>query len=132
MDYLAGLGDGLLLGFGDDIRGALNIGGVNTESGLYLAEEVTSYAAGVARVGYAATVKIGARLAPSGTAANVFRNNMKGRFRLGTFRSYRSLSYSQALSRYGSDAAVQAAAGRTNIYFNIYGAGILAGGVFGN
>jgi len=39
-DFFAGFGDTLLLGFGDDLRGALNIGGgINYNSGEYSAGE---------------------------------------------------------------------------------------------
>lgn len=47
MDFAGGLGDAILFGFGDDIRSGLNIdGGINTDSQLYSAGEISSIAAG--------------------------------------------------------------------------------------
>jgi len=57
---------------------------------------------------------------------------MKGAFRFGMAKNYRTVSYTDALAKYGTDAAVQAAAGRTNTFFNLYGAGILTGGALGD
>jgi len=77
-------------------------------------------AAGVGRLAYAA--------ASSGVAANAFRNTLKAVARGGVASNYRAVSYARALERYGSDAAVQAAAGRTNPFFNAYGALVGAAG----
>lgn len=128
VDFAAGLGDGLLLGFGDELRGALNIdGGVNRDSGAYFAGEVTSYTAGGARIAYAGAAKVGARLAPSGAAASAFRNRLKVAFRFGLFRNFRTGTYVAP-----SDALLRAQAGQTNRYLNAYGAGIVVGGASGN
>mgnify|MGYP006904090388 CR=1 FL=1 len=45
VDFSAGLGDVLLLGFGDDIRNWLDIGSVDMSSGAYGAGELTGAAA---------------------------------------------------------------------------------------
>ncbi|MDT8322400.1 MAG: RHS repeat-associated core domain-containing protein [Xanthomonadales bacterium] len=128
VNFAAGLGDGLLFGFGDELRGALNIdGGVNRDSSAYFAGEVTSYTAGGARIAYAGAAKVGARLAPSGAAASAFRNRLKVIFRFGLFRNVRTGTYVAP-----SDALLRAQAGRTDRYLNAYGAGIVGGGAFGD
>jgi RHS repeat-associated protein len=48
VNFSAGFGDVLLLGFGDDLRDALDIGGVNTSSPAYGAGEVTGFVASLA------------------------------------------------------------------------------------
>jgi len=133
VDYSAGLGDALLLGTGDSIRGMLNIsGGVDTSSSEYFAGEITSFAAGGARLLYAGGAKLvsygGSRI--GGVRGAEFavnaRNSLKVVFRGGFFPNYRRYPASQVINRYGVEGATSAA-GRTNNALNTTG-GVLVGG----
>jgi len=119
VDFSAGLGDALLLGFGDDIRGWLDIGSVDTSSTAYDVGSWSSFAFGAGRLGYAALAKGYSVVAPSGAAASAFRSSM--RLKNAPVRD---------LSKYGTDAQLRAAAGRTNPYVNAYGAGVAAAGAY--
>ena len=137
VDFSAGLGDALLLGFGDDLRGALNVdGGVNRESGEYLAGEVTSFAAGGARLLYAGGAKTVSLIGNSigGVKGAEFainaRNGLKVFFRGGLFSSFRNYPASQIINKYGIEGAISAA-GRTNNALNATGA-VLVGGSTAN
>jgi len=111
VNFSAGLGDALLLGAGGPLRAATGAGSVvNQCSPAYAYGSYAALAAGLARAGYAVAAKAGAAVASSGVAAHAFRNTLKTALRGGAARGYRSTSYSQALQRYGSDAAVKAAA----------------------
>lgn len=131
-NFSAGFGDSLLLGFGDDLRNYLGIEGVDVCSDAYTAGATTGIVVGFARLAYAGFAKVGSAFAATGAAALTLRNSAKVAFRFGLFRNWRSLSYSEALRKYGTDAAVKAAAGRTNTNFNTYGAGVGISGAFGS
>jgi RHS repeat-associated protein len=77
---------------------------------------------GAGRLLYAGVAKVGARLATDGVAAHAFRNSLK-RFARGPLAgsNYRIRPYENMLEKYGSDAAVKAAAGRTNPMANAFG-----------
>jgi RHS repeat-associated protein len=123
----AGFGDALLLGLGDELRDLSGAGDfVDPCSDAYGNGELAALAAGVGRLAYAAVAKAGAAAAASGAAANAVRNSLKGAARLGAAKGYRAVSYGRALEKYGSDAAVRAAAGRTDPFFNALGAGVAA------
>ncbi len=132
--FSAGLGDALLLGFGDDLRDLFNIdGGIDRCSKEYKGGEIASFAVGGARVAYAGIAK-GISLVPrvTGAQAASARNTLKKIFRGGLFPNARRYPYSQLLKKYGSDAAVKAAAGRTNTSLNAIGAGIATGAAVNN
>lgn len=123
VDASAGLGDALLLGFGDDIGSYFGINGVVDQSLIsYRVESYGALAAGGVRIAYGGVVKGYSYMAPPGAAASAFRQKAKGWFRFGIGRKWRPPS----LSKYSSDAALRAAAGRTNPYVNAYGAGVTA------
>ncbi|MBA2238306.1 MAG: hypothetical protein H0W24_06360 [Lysobacter sp.] len=125
VNFCAGAGDALLLGFGDDARDLLGIdGGVDVESGAYEAGAVASFAVGGGRIAYAGAVKGYSVVAGYGAAASAFRSQARNIFRLGAAQAWRRPD----LSRYGTDAALRAAAGRTNPAVNVYGAGVAAAG----
>lgn len=127
VDFSAGLGDGLLLGTGPYIRDALGIGSVSTCSCAYSAGSWASFAAGGARLAYAGIAKAGSVLASSGQAASAFRDTLKSCMRGGMGKDFRKPD----LSKYGSDAALREAAGRTNTGVNAYGAGVAGGAAVG-
>jgi RHS repeat-associated protein len=95
---------------------------------FYEGGEWASLLLGGGRLLYAGAAKVGARLAPNGQAANLFRNDLKWVFRGGLFRNFRRYPYQRSLDKYGSDAAVKAAAGRTNGPLNAVGGVSFAGG----
>jgi len=132
-DFSAGLGDALLFGFGDELRAGVEQltglqSGVDRCSSFYTAGEYAALAAGLSRLAYAGIAK-GITLVPTLTGAQVAsaRNTLKLIFRGGSFPNYRTYTYGQLLEKYGTDAAVKAAAGRTNQGLNVAGAGIAAG-----
>ncbi len=120
VNFSAGLGDGLLLGFGDDFRSLAGINGVNQCSSAYQYGGYVSFAAGGARLIYAGLVKGGSILASSGAAASAFRGRVKFGFRLGFGRNWRKPN----LSKYKTDDALRQASGRSNKAINTYGAGV--------
>lgn len=80
---------------------------------------------GGARLAYAGLAKFGAARAESGVAASAFRSNLRTWFGGGkTFRP-------PNISKYETDAALKAAAGRTNPPANAWGAGAAAAGATG-
>ena len=128
VDFSAGLGDALLLGFGDDIRDLTGIsGGVDECSLSYRGGALASFVIGGARVAYAGIVKGGSLLASSGASASAFRTSLRNRFRLGFGKGWRPPD----LARYPTDDALRAAAGRTNPWLNAYGAGVAVSGAVG-
>ncbi len=127
VDFSAGLGDGLLLGTGPYIRDALDIGSVNGCSCAYSAGSWVSMAGGVGRMAYAGIAKAGSALASSGAAASAFRSELKSCMSAGLTKDIRKPD----LSKYGSDDALRAAAGRTNLGVNAYGAGVAGAGATG-
>jgi RHS repeat-associated protein len=125
VDFSAGLGDAILLGLGDDLRDLLEVdGGVNPCSNVYRYGGWASAALGVGRLSYAALAKGYSIFAPSGAAASVFRHRLKTVFRGGAARNWRPPD----LSKYPTDDALRAGAGRTNLPMNVYGAGVTAAG----
>ena len=129
-NFSLGLVDDLSFGLGPIARGALGIpGGENRCSTAYKAGEYAAIAAGLGRLAYAGAAKAIAFTAANGAEAAASRNLLKQVFR-GPFAGsgYRVYSYEQLLEKYGSDAAVQAAAGRTNRVINAIGADAGVGG----
>ncbi len=121
VDIAAGLGDSLLLTFGDDLRALVNLDQfVDRCSDAYKIGGYGAVLFGGGRLVYAAVAKGYSLVAPSGAAASAARSAFKNVFRLGGGRDWRQPD----LSRYGTDDALRAAAGRTNPYANLYGAGI--------
>lgn len=111
------------------MRDAAGLDGVvNRCSGAYTAGSWTPVVIGGSRLAYAGIAK-GISLVPglTGEQANLARNVLKVTFRGGAFPNYRWYPYAKALADKGSDAAVKAAAGRTNKTFNELGT-VLAGG----
>jgi len=128
VDFSAGLGDALLLSFGDELRDLSGVsGGVDECTTAYNAGALTSFAFGGARVAYAGLAKGGSILASSGASASAFRTSLRNVFRLGIGTSWRQPN----LARYGTDQALRAAAGRTNPFINVYAAGVAAAGAAG-
>ncbi len=127
MDFSAGLGDALLLGFGDELRDLLGIDGVNRCSEAYGLGEIASLAAGTGRLAYAGAAK-GISMLPqiTGAQASAARNVIKRVARGGLFPNARVYPYDRLLQKYGSDAAVKAAAGRTDNRVNALGAAVAA------
>lgn len=83
VDVSAGLGDALLFGFGDDLRDALGIEGVDECSGAFATGSYISLGAGISRLGYAVAAKGISVLASSGAAASVGREQLKNISRFG-------------------------------------------------
>lgn len=128
VDFSAGLGDALLLSFGDELRELADVsGGVDECATAYSAGAITSFAFGGARVAYAGLAKGGSILASSGASASAFRAMLRNRFSLTLSRNWRQPN----LAKYTTDDALRAAAGRTNPLANAYGAGIAAAGAAG-
>jgi hypothetical protein len=128
VDFSAGFGDALLLGFGDDLRGFAGVnGGINQCTGAYKIGSGLSFAFGGARIAYAGLAKGGSFFASSGIAASQFRNKIKNAFRFGAGKAWRKPN----LSKYPTDAALRAASGKTNAPLNTYGAGVAAAGAAG-
>lgn len=125
-DFGAGLGDVLTFGMTDLARDALGVA-VDECSGAYTAGMWTGFALGAARLGYAVLVRGMSMMAASGAAASAGRATLKTIFRLGLGGSWRN----PAVGRYATDAALRAAAGRTNIWMNLYGAGMAVTGATG-
>ncbi|GAA6172458.1 hypothetical protein NBRC116592_21280 [Colwellia sp. KU-HH00111] len=121
VNFSAGLGDALLFGYGDELRGMLDITSVNINSDAYSYGEYSSYALGGARLSYSGLIKGYSYLAPSGLAASAFRSNMKSLFRFGTGKNWRPVD----LSKYPTDALLRSAAGRSNVGVNAYAVGVV-------
>jgi len=123
-NFSAGLGDALLLGTGNSLRGTAGIGGVNRCSTAYKAGAWASFGVGFGRLGYAGLAKGGAMLAGSGQAASLFRFQLRSFFRLGMAQGWREPN----LTKYATDEALRAAAGRTSLPMNLYGLGLAGAG----
>jgi RHS repeat-associated protein len=132
-NFSAGFGDALLVGLGGPLRDLSGAAGfIDPCSDAYqFGSLAAALAPGGARLAYAAVAKAGAAAATSGVAANAFRNSLKGRASVGLSKNYRHVPYASAIAKYGTDAAVQAAAGRTNPALNAYAAAVVAFGAFG-
>ena len=77
-------------------------------------------------------VSIGAAAAADGAAAMAFRNTLKRVMRGPLAGSdFRIKNYADLLKIYGSDEAIQAAAGRTDTAINAVGADLGIGGAVG-
>lgn len=127
VDSSAGFGDGLLFGFGQNLRDELGIGGVNQCSNAYKAGSWVSLAVGGVRLGYAGLAKAGSILAKSGLQASAFRQTFKNVFRAGVGKSWRPFTNPKNLT----DELLRKSAGKTNKYINAYGAGVIASGYNG-
>ncbi len=128
VDFSAGLGDALLLSFGDDLREAFDIyGGVDEDAMAYKSGAWASFAAGGGRLIYAGIAKGYSIAASSGAAASAFRQQLKNMFRFGAGKNWRKPD----LTKYPTDAALRAAAGRTNLEMNLYGASVAGSGAYG-
>jgi RHS repeat-associated protein len=128
VNFCAGAGDALLLGFGDNARKLLSVdGGVDTDSNAYEAGAISSMAIGTGRLAYAGVVKGYSIFAESGAAASALRSQMRNLFRLGVAQEWRQPN----LAKYATDSALRDAAGRTNSWVNAYGAGMTAAAASG-
>ena len=101
-------------------------GGVDPCSSAYKYGGWASFAFGASRLAYAGIAKAGSMLAASGLRASLFRQQLKNVFRLGIAKNWRLPD----ISKYPTDEALRAAAGRTNPYINVYGAGVAAAGAY--
>ena len=126
-NFSAGFGDALLLGMGPSFRGALDINVVNQSTMAYKAGSWASFSLGAARLGYAGLAKGASMMASSGVQASVYREGLKNFFRLGIGSSWRKPN----LAKYLTDETLRAAAGRTNLLMNTYGAGVAVAGAAG-
>jgi len=125
-NYSAGIGDALLFGFGDDLRRMFGIDGVNQCSIAYRAGGWTAAAIGAARLSYAVAARGIAAFASSGVSASNMRVQLRSALRLGVGPTWRQPD----LTRYANDAALRAAAGRTNPFANSYGLTLLTLGAY--
>jgi RHS repeat-associated protein len=125
VDFSAGLGDALLLGFGKDLRDGLGLGdgGVDTCSIAYRSGGWTSFGFGGLRLAYAAAAKGISMAAASGAAASASRDLLKNVFRGGRGKDWRKPNLDGR-----SDSELRGSAGRTNPGVNAYGAGVAAAG----
>jgi hypothetical protein len=130
-NFTLGIADDLSFGIGPAARSALGInGGEDRCSTAYKAGQYAALAVGVGRIAYAGAAKAIAVTAANGAEAAAARNLLKQIFRGPLAGSdYRVYSYDQLLQKYGSDAAVQAAAGRTNPLVNAIGVDAGVGGI---
>ncbi len=133
LDFATGVADAASLGIGPLARQALGVdGGVNRCSKAYSAGEWASLALGAGRMAYAGIAKVGAAATTDGAAAMAFRNGLKRVMRGPLAGSnFRIKNYEDLLAKYGSDEAIQAAAGRTNSAVNAVGADLATGGAVG-
>ena len=133
-NFSAGFADAISFGGISKLRQYLGWDdNVDYDSGYYTAGEVGSMTLGGARLAYAGLAK-GASLMSGLTARQTFefRNSLKKVFRLNPFSTYRIYPYEKMLSKYGSEAAVKVAAGRTNTTINIMGGVGFTGGITNN
>jgi RHS repeat-associated protein len=123
LDGIAGFGDSASFGATGLIRDLSGIdGGVDRCSTAYRAGGWATAALGGGRLAYAGLARGYSAIASSGAAASAFRSQLRGAF--GGGPSLRPPD----LSRYATDDALRAAAGRTNPWANAAGA---AGAVSG-
>lgn len=121
VNFSVGLGDALLFGFDTPIRDALGINGsVDRGTDAYSAGGWTSFGFGVGRLGYAAAVKGYSVVAQSGAAASAFRSAMR-----------MPGAPVRDLTKYTTDAALRAAAGRSNPLVNAAATSVAAAGAYG-
>jgi hypothetical protein len=137
-DVSAGLGDALLLGFGDELRDLTTDSSVDRCSSeyrvTYTSTTVATLVAGGARLAYAAAAKglsYAARAkgtAEAALAAARARDSLKIGFRLGLDRTSRIVPAEQRLQSYGAQGLARAV-GRTNASYNAAGAAAVAAAV---
>jgi RHS repeat-associated protein len=130
-NFATGVADAASLGLGPLARGYLesNFGAggyVDPCSNAYAAGTYGSLALGAGRLAYAGAAKAVAAAARSGAAASAGRQTLKRIFRAGLSQSPRG-----AGRDYTTDAALRAAAGRTNPGYNALGANGAIGGAVG-
>jgi RHS repeat-associated protein len=125
---LSGAGDSLSFGLSKWVRHELGRPDPDYCSKLYRIGEFIPFVAGGARLAYAGLAK-GISLLPAltGVEASIARNELKSAFRLYLNRSYRAYTYEELSAKYGSDAAIKAAAGHTNPWLNGAAAAAVAG-----
>jgi RHS repeat-associated protein len=127
-NFVAGAGDALSFGvtrYINDWDGGSAF--IDKCSGWYKVGEYTPLALGASRLAYAGAAKaISVLPEVSGAEAGAARNTLKTIFRGGLFPNYRQYTYEELFAKYGSDAAVKAAAGRTSSPLNWLGAYIAA------
>ena len=120
VNFSAGLGDALLLGFGDDLRGYTGVdGGINFNSSAYNNGGYAAFVFGGARLVYAGLAKAGSILASSGIAASQFRSSLKTAFRGGLGKNWRKPDLLGV-----SDSILRLKAGKTNAVINNYGGAV--------
>jgi hypothetical protein len=120
VNYSAGLGDAILLGTGGALRDLAGVdGGVNQCSDAYRYGSYAAMAAGGGRLAYAGLAKAGSVFAASGAEASAFRAGLKTFFRGGIGHNWRPPNLAGK-----TDAQLRAAAGKTNLPMNAYGAGV--------
>lgn len=125
VDYSAGLGDGASFGVTSLIRDAMGTNDQVDECSIaYRLGGWSSFALGAGRLAYAGLAKAGAEAAASGLEASAFRSGLRKAF--GGGNSFRPPN----LSKYATDDALRAAAGRTNPLGNALGAGAAATGAY--
>ena len=123
INYTTGFGDAASLNITSWIRDANGTNDlVDKCSTAYRAGGWTTAAFGAGRLAYAGLAKAGSILASSGASASAFRAGLRVAF--GGGKSLRPPD----LTKYLTDDALRAAAGRTNLGWNLYGAGIAATG----
>ena len=125
---LAGLTDTLTWGASQTYRQQHGLEYADTCSTSYKVGEWAPALVGGARLAYAGAAKA-VSLAPglTGSGANAARNALKKAFRLGLGGNYKMYSAEKMFTKYGTDDAVKAAAGRTDPALNAAGAGVVAG-----
>jgi RHS repeat-associated protein len=135
VDASAGFGDALLFGAGPYLRGLAGVQSVNTNDSDYTSGELVgfaaSFAAGYARIAYAGAAQGASALAATGARANVLRETFKAAFRGGYGWSRTEANAARFAAKYATDAELLAAAGRTNIFWNLAGFAALRNGYFG-
>lgn len=124
LDFSTGVADAASLGLGPLARKMIGVdGGVDRCSKAYSTGEWASLGLAAGRIAYAGIAKLGTAVAADGIAAMVFRNKLKRVMRGPLAGSnFRIKNYGDLLKKYGSDAAIQNAAGRTNAAVNAVGA----------
>jgi RHS repeat-associated protein len=123
VDGVTGFGDAASFGAAGLLRDAAGIdGGIDSCSTAYAAGGWATAALGGGRVAYAALAKGYSAVAVSGAAASAFRSDLRVAF--GGGKSLRPPD----LSRYQTDGALRATAGRTNPLANAAGAAAAGSG----
>jgi hypothetical protein len=123
VNAVTGFGDAASLNITSLMRDAAGINGeVDKCSTAYRAGGWATLALGAGRLAYAGLAKGFSIFAASGAEASAFRSGLRRYF--GGGQSLRPPD----LTKYATDDALRAAAGRTNPLANLYGAGIAATG----